>query len=389
MWYRLGIASFLAISLLIFLGVSASLVALFVASLSDLYLRLESPFSLIAVAVSLAAAFLSLISLSFFQFFHHSVSLRQFRRQQGQVTYWMEVFSDVLLFTDEAPQWVQKSAAYALLELSEGIDDQGSLILMKLYESYGFLAEDLRLLGKRISLDKRSRILGRLSLIRHPRAVEQLKLELARPEAVVRSAAFQALARTYSRQGMSTAEVKDIFLPMILEGRFGLGLIEEALVVLGENAGALLYALLEEKDSSLVKLALTVIERSKYQDWASWCLPWLDHELAELRAAALRALAKLQLVPLEASEKIELALADPQWFVRAQAANASIGVMTDSIDDALLKALADQNWWVRHNAAKALKERGSQPRALLSWAAQHHEDRYGRDMAEQILASPV
>jgi hypothetical protein len=170
---------------------------------------------------------------------------------------------------------------------------------------------------------------------------------------------------------------------------FGQGLIEEALVVLGENAGPLLFALLEKGEPQLVKLGLTVIERSKFQDWAAWCLPWLASSSAELRASALRALAKLQIVPYEASGAIEAALNDAEWFVRAQAANASVSVMTSSIDAALLKALADQNWWVRHNAAKSLKDRGTYARELLNWAAFNHEDRYGRDMAEQILASPV
>ena len=389
MWYRLGVGSFLAISFLIFLGVSASLIALFAAGLIELILKYDSSMSLIAVAVSVIATFLSLISLSLFQFFHHTVSLRQFERQQDQISYWMEVVSDVLLFDAKPPQWVRASAAYALLELSEGVDDDASLCLMYLYESYGFLADDLRTLGKRISIDRRAKIISKLALIRHPHAVGWLRLELNRSALSLRTAAFQALARTYSRQEMSAAEAREIFLPLILEKRFSTGLIEEALVILANNAGPTIYALLQQQDSDFIRLALAVIERSKEQSWADWCVAWLDSPSAELRAAALRALAKLQFVPLEASDKVMQALKDEQWFVRAQAANASVSVMTSTIDDVLLEALADSNWWVRYNAAKSLKDRGNKSLALLHWAASQHEDRYGRDMAEQVLASPV
>jgi len=62
--------------------------------------------------------------------------------------------------------------------------------------------------------------------------------------------------------------------------------------------------------------------------------------------------------------------------------------LLDDIEEQLIDCLADQNWWVRFNAAKALKERGYQGLKYLTWASEHHSDRYGKDMAKQVLALP-
>ncbi len=389
MWFRPGIVSFVGLSLTIFLAVSASLIALLINGLVGLINESFGNDAFYVIFTSIMILFFALLSLCGFQFFHHNYTQNRSQQQKERVNYWTNVFSDVILFNDKAPKEVTEgAAAQAILELSEGFDEATANKLADLYCEYGFLSKDLKVLHGKHSAETRSKVLERLSLVKHPAIIRSLEKELQRKEPELRILAFQALARLFSHSSFSPDQVKRDLLPFITDKRFGLGLVEEALVVLGVNAGAILYTLLYEgHDEALVRLALGVVGRSKQQLWAHWCAAYIRHDNKELRAAAIKALAGLQFVPLYAYDSLEACLKDEVWFVRAQSATSSIYLL-DDIEEQLIDCLADQNWWVRFNAAKALKERGYQGLRYLTWASEHHSDRYGRDMAKQVLALP-
>ena len=111
----------------------------------------------------------------------------------------------------------------------------------------------------------------------------------------------------------------------------------------------------------------------------------LDHEDADVRVAAARALGRIQAGPC--SDALLRALRDPEWPVRAQAAWALGRLGRDEAVPALSACLTDRHWWVRRHAAyalAALRERGA---AALRLAVQASSDPYARDIADEALQS--
>jgi HEAT repeat protein len=101
-----------------------------------------------------------------------------------------------------------------------------------------------------------------------------------------------------------------------------------------------------------------------------------------VRAAALASLAKigdgggdLSLIPL---------LADPQWFVRAQAARACGARRLSQALPALIGLLRDREWWVRVDAREAIEQIGPAAVDHLLRVLED-EDRFARNMAAEAL----
>lgn len=76
----------------------------------------------------------------------------------------------------------------------------------------------------------------------------------------------------------------------------------------------------------------------------------------------------------------------PSWFVRVQAAIAlgKIGVEEDK--KYLIRMLSDREWWVRYRAAQALSGLPSVTAEEIKRLQETHEDRYARDILQQVIA---
>ena len=79
------------------------------------------------------------------------------------------------------------------------------------------------------------------------------------------------------------------------------------------------------------------------------------------------------------------ALADPEWPVRAMAAQALGRLRSTPAVDALAQQLGDRSWWVRHHAAYALAAIGGDGHDALCECAARSADRYAREMAREAL----
>lgn len=113
----------------------------------------------------------------------------------------------------------------------------------------------------------------------------------------------------------------------------------------------------------------------------------LAAETVDMRVSAARALGRLRAV--HSVSGLLGALRDPAWQVRAQAAWALGRTRAPLAAYNLAGRLTDESWWVRRHAAYALAELGEDGRTALDHAARTSDDRYARDIAQEVLAGGI
>ena len=74
------------------------------------------------------------------------------------------------------------------------------------------------------------------------------------------------------------------------------------------------------------------------------------------------------------------------WPVRAEAASALQRVGTDADRPTLQRLMADREWWVRYHAARAMVLLPGTTPAALEQLREGLDDRYARDMLDQVIA---
>lgn len=79
-------------------------------------------------------------------------------------------------------------------------------------------------------------------------------------------------------------------------------------------------------------------------------------------------------------------LKHPSWFVRVQAAQMMGRMGQPGDEEALMALLSDQQWWVRYRAAQAMASLPFLGLDQIRWIQAHHEDRYAREILDQVLA---
>src|SRR6185503_4952075 len=161
----------------------------------------------------------------------------------------------------------------------------------------------------------------------------------------------------------------------------------ESLLLMEGNAPGVVGRLLADVDASplVLRASLDAVGRLHLVEFAYEAAVWIGHPHPEVRAAALRALGRLERVPTRARDAVAIALADDTEFVRVQAARAAAFVPARLAVASLYKSLGDRSWWVRRAAAESLLHRGRWGIATLKKAARAHQDRFARDMAAQVL----
>lgn len=394
MWHRVGIIGFTTLALTVFLLVSVSLLALSAVFLFKTFGTTSAGVAYNLLIIVLLVLFASLLMLTFFQIAYNTrtrdLLARRRRRLEGWKGRWQAVLQDGEVVDGLEPN--DLDAALALLQLRDALSGKASDEAASRYIAHGFLERDLQVLSTDTHPERRSQTLEYLALLRHPLSTEALLEETKRNEPELRHGALIALARTYGYGRVEPRRVVYLFYPLLTSGRFSKGMVEEALVLLGNNAAPVLKELTRtDLEHGAVRAALDAIGHLSLEEGAAWCLPYLESDLAERRAAALRALAQLKNIPADATPLILWCLRDPFWFVRAQAAKACLAAQVvpteeaDTVERVLSEALADPAWWVRHNAAKTLALRGGAGRDSLRFLARHHPDRFARDTALQAL----
>jgi HEAT repeat protein len=135
--------------------------------------------------------------------------------------------------------------------------------------------------------------------------------------------------------------------------------------------------------------ALDAVARLQLLVFGEESARFLDHPDPEVRAAALRAVAKVGLLPSSAYQAVLEACRDEVDFVRIHAVAAARLLPHDRATAALWDGLGDRSWWVRRSAADAMAALGPAGLGELGHAATAHPDRYARDIAAQTLRDRV
>jgi HEAT repeat protein len=113
----------------------------------------------------------------------------------------------------------------------------------------------------------------------------------------------------------------------------------------------------------------------------------LTADSVEVRVSAARALGRMRAAHCVSG--LIAALRDATWQVRAQAAWALGRAQTPVAVYALTSRLTDEAWWVRRHAAYALAQLGEDGHTALAHAVQTSDDRYARDIAQEVLSGGI
>lgn len=363
---------------------------------------------LMAILVaSVAMTALALITIGSYVIAYHMISTRRERHRVLRLDEWTGRWVAVLFEGHRPPpRPLPPEGVETLLDLREHLTGAEGERVEGLVRRYDIG----RRLLERTALDapgrgparllrplRRRRLSGRLDALeslaraRLAQSVEPLLRLLADREPAVRLMALRSLARSLARMpegprydravlGMAEAVMTSPIPP---------GAVEEAMLLLEGAAprvlGMVLAASPDDQRAGLVARAIDAVGRLKLLELADDVAAHVAGPDAEVRAAALRALGRLGILPPAAAAGVAGALGDEVEFVRVQAARTAMLLPPGVARPALWRGLGDESWWVRRAAAHGLMGLGVDGPDLLRRASRTHPDRYARQMAFQVL----
>lgn len=306
-------------------------------------------------------------------------------RREAWVARWIRV-----LFRGEpapAPP-LDRQAAEALLRIREVLRGTEGEEVSQLIRRYG-LADSLRRRAGAGSVSQRLEALEGLARARLPETLADAVALMGDPEPALRVAAARAAARILGEAppGPAREEGAEAFARALQRHHLPTGVVEEVLLLVEDAAPSVVAHLLHGPGAtaSSIRAGLEVVGRFKLLGFLDEVAGSVTHADPEVRAAALRALSRIHYVPPEAERAVLEATGDPVGFVRVNACRAARFTRPGEALQALWERLADPSWWVRRAAAEGMAQMGAAGAAELRRAAREHPDRYGRDMAAQVL----
>lgn len=363
--------------------------------------------SLIAVLVaSVAVTALSLVMVGGYVLVYHVLSNRRERGRRERLEAWTARWVAVL-FEDESPPSAPLPAegVESLLDLREHLVGGEGERVESLVRRYGIGPKLLertdvaprrglaRLLGsvRHRRLSTRLDALEALAKARLAQSVEPLLQLLGDRESSVRLMALRSLARSLARMPEGPEHDRAIlgFAEVVMTSDLPAGAVEEALLLLEGAAPRVLSIVLAagpgDRRAALVARATDAVGRLKLLELAGDVAAHLADIEPEVRAAALRALGRIGILPEGHEASVAAALRDEVEFVRVQAARTAMLLPAEVAEPELWRLLGDESWWVRRAAANALLRLGTEGPRVLERAGRTHSDRYARHMALQVL----
>jgi HEAT repeat protein len=355
---------------------------------------------------SIAVTALSLVLIGGYVLAYHVLSNRRERGRRERLEAWAARWVAVL-FGNEAPPIAPLPAegVESLLDLREHLAGTEGERVESLVHGYGIgpalldrtsvmerrgLARILNSLRHR-RLSTRLEALEALAKARLAQSVEPLLRLLDDREESVRLMALRSLARSLARMPEGPACDRAIlgFAEAVMTSDLSPGLVEESLLLLEGAAPRVLSIMLAagpgDRRASLVVRATDAVGRLKLLELAEDVASHLADPEPELRAAALRALSQIGILPAGHEPSVAAALSDDVEFVRVQAARTAMLLPVEVAEPELWRLLGDQSWWVRRAAANALFRLGTDGPSVLERAGRNHPDRFARHMALQVL----
>ncbi len=340
----------------------------------------------LVAAVALTAAALAM--LAGYVLVYHALSLSRERRSQERIKEWTDLWIQALFkqgpFPEPPLSPEAQEAALSLRELLGG--EEGKEIASRLEEAG--VGESLirRVHSRRRTV--RLEALEALARARLPATFGAVTALLRHPQPHIRLMAGRTAARTIAIWNGPSREIGVAsFAQSLPETHLPAGALTEVLILLEDAAPAVINRLMADPSlpASIARACLDAIGRLELVQLAYEAGSRITHRDPEVRAAALRALGRLQRVPTRSRDAVVIALADDTEFVRIQAARAAAFVPEPSAVTALSHALGDRSWWVRRASAESLLARDEWGLRALQQAAASHRDRFARDMAAQVL----
>ncbi|HWO69855.1 MAG TPA: HEAT repeat domain-containing protein [Actinomycetota bacterium] len=389
MWRRFGDVAFGAL-----IGVAITLEVVPLAVLTWVLVRraadeLAAPDLQTTLVGAIASTGLGLVLVTAYVLAYQVVSdgrERLFReRREAWVARWLAI-----LFQGGPPPAppLDRPAAEALLEIREVLRGTEGEEVSQLIRRYG-VADALRRRAGGGSVSQRLEALEGLARARLPETLPDAVALMGDPEPALRVAAARTAARILAEipPGPRREEGGEAFARALEANRLPAGVVEEVLLLVDEAAPSVVSHLVRGPGATeaSIRAGLEVAGRFKLLDFLDAAAAFVGHADPEVRAAALRALARMAYVPAAAEGAVLEAVRDPVGFVRVNACRAVRSVRPEAALPALWERLSDPSWWVRRAAAESMAAMGAAGAASLRRAAREHPDRYGRDMAAQVL----
>ncbi len=319
---------------------------------------------------------LALVVLGAYILLYHAYTALKEARDRALYGRYLTAFTEALFSGTEPPPppWPEP-ALEALLHLRETLKgEMGEKVAEWLRRGRPPWA--FRLRRRWTSRPERLETLEALGLARLPETLEAILPYLEHPDPVLRLAAARAGARVAQGEGVLRLG------EALLGAGLSRGALLEALLLLEDRAEPVAALFLEKGGREEVWAALEAVGRLHLHALAERVLPFLEAEDSEVRAAALRALARLGYPPVGYEDVVLGLLRGGEEFLRVQAARLTPLLPPNLARRALWEALKDPSFYVRRAAAEAL---ASLDKELLRQAAEVHPDPYGRAMAGQVL----
>ncbi len=321
--------------------------------------------------------------------YHHASDLSQ-QRVSDEVRAWTERWTRIVLSGEPAPlPPLSRAAEEALLSLREILRGEEGDKALALLQSAGVEVAILKRLTSR-SVSRQLDALEALTRAKLPAALPHILPLLQEREDVVRIMAARAASHTLAAmpEGPSRSAAASSFAAAVRSGPVAPGVLGESFLLLEDAAPEVLAELFGLKQSapSVRRAGLDAIGRLGLLPLAYVAAECVKDKDAEVRAAALRALARMGRIPGQAREDALAALHDPVEFVRVHAARTVGHLPGAAATKALWELLADPSWFVRRGAGEALLGRGPEGEAEVQRASREHPDRYARELCAQLWA---
>lgn len=336
---------------------------------------------LVAVLVMALAAMLLLVA---YMIFFHLWSEAQDARRTRLMREWAEVWAQAL--TTEAPVLPARfpsEATQALLRLGDALTGQGHARVRELARRSGIEAAILKKLRSR-RVPARMEALEVIALGRLEGGFDGALIEMKSSHPGLSMMGARACARTLAAVESQALRVERTmaFVQALSASRLSEGAMRECLLLTEEVAPEVIASILANPPVSelVLSAAVETVGHLQIRECGSAILPLLARG-PELRAAVLRAVARLRTVPADLAPALLAMLDDPTEFVRAHAARVAALTPSDAVLAKLWERLGDASWWVRRAAAQSLLEMGNPGREQLARAAKDHPDRFAREAA--------
>ena len=353
-----------------------ALAALILVLSARLFQELAASHVQVVLFQALGLTGLGILFLGAYILLYHAYTALKEVRDRALYQRYLSAFTEALFSETEPPPppWPEP-ALEALLHLRETLKgEMGEKVAGWLRRGRPPWA--FRLRRRWTSRPERLEALEALGLARLPETLEAILPFLEHPDPVLRLAAARAGARVAQGEGVLRLG------EALLGAGLSRGALLEALLLLEDRAEPVAALFLEQGGREEVWAALEAIGRLHLHALAERVLPFLEAGDPEVRAAALRALARLGYPPVGYEDVVLALLRGGEEFLRVQAARLAPLLPQNLARRALWEALKDPSFYVRRAAAEAL---ASLDMELLRKAAEAHPDPYGRAMAGQVL----